>query len=211
MKKYFLLLFLNLFFINSSFAENFSLNPKPWVYEKPIRVEIKSSENILKTFWTKNPDSFLDETFKYEKKINISSTTDLMYFGLLWDYKSTKYFLSKYFIKLNPGKFWYNLKLSKIYPMKDIIEVKNEWKNEISIHNWKITTLNDEKTFWFLRLQPWKTKIIKIKVWNFLDIIRLKDPYLRTKNKFIFNETEKIKEFYFEKIIWKNIFKIINF
>jgi len=201
--------YLLIFFFLSSFAavsaSDIRLLPEPWIYSWPINLEIQFSEPVKKVLWTRYPDWPFDETFVYEEKIQIRHTQDLWYFWVLDNHVATDYFIWRYEIKVDPNKFKANFKISKISPKGDWVEIRNEWDFSASLHNWLITTRTWEKILPFVRMKAWEVKKFDVDLWDFMEVVRLKDPSFLTKYKFRYKSSLSENELY-SREIWERGF-----
>lgn len=191
------------------FSAPINLSHKSWEYKNAFNLEINFSEPVKKVMRTKNPDWSPDEMFVYEKKIPIRYSQEIWYFWLLDWYRSTKFFINKYKLRIDPTKFIYWFKISKFSPNWDWVEIRNEWKNE-RMAVWRtISWLNFEEKIEDLRLKRWESKKIFLKnnVWDYMDRLKLLDPNWQTQFKIQFKWNLWENKFY-ERKFWDNLFKI---
>lgn len=203
----FFLIWIIFFQSENLFSAPINLSHKSWEYSDIFNLEIKFSQPVEKVLRTKNPNWSPDEMFVYEEKIPIKYSQDIWYFWLLGWYNATNFFIQKFKLRIDPTKFIYWFKISKFSPYWDWIEIKNEWKNE-RMAIWRtISNLNWEEKIPDFRLKPWETTKISLKIWDYMDRLKLLDPNWQTQFKIQYKWDLEENEFY-EREFWKNIFRI---
>jgi len=143
--KILLSIFVSSFFIVPSFAENVDVtaNLESGTYNKVIKVELTSTDNSTKTFYTFDPNSWPWDTILYTWAILIKKSTPLLFFSFLSTSNESKIKQNNYIINYPSNikfsawaKFnnWNIESLQIINNSSDNIDlgywiVKNDWSN----------------------------------------------------------------------------------